>query len=181
MFTPSKLHWHCPTTWWVLGITVLAVLGGCSAPPRYSKLPPAPPAAIPMPPQAPAAIAKPPSPPVEEKAVSQARSGKEYRKDAADHLYKLQSQRIYKGRLPPMLEAVGVLDVEIDQTGWVKTLKWQRAPQHVPRVMAEIEHMVKTAAPYPIPKNMRQVTYTDVWLWHKSGQFQLDTLTEGQD
>jgi len=25
------------------------------------------------------------------------------------------------------------------------------------------------------------VTYTDVWLWHKSGQFQLDTLTEGQD
>ena len=25
-----------------------------------------------------------------------------------------------------------------------------------------------------------QVTYTDVWLWHKSGKFQLDTLTEGQ-
>jgi hypothetical protein len=25
------------------------------------------------------------------------------------------------------------------------------------------------------------VTYTDVWLWHKSGKFQLDTLTEGQD
>ena len=118
---------------------------------------------------------------MEEKAFSLARSGKEYRKDAAVHLYKLQSQRIYKGRLPPLLEAVGVLDVEIDQTGWVKTLKWQRAPHHVPRVMAEIEHMVKTAAPYPIPKNMRQVTYTDVWLWHKSGQFQLDTLTEGQD
>jgi periplasmic protein TonB len=25
------------------------------------------------------------------------------------------------------------------------------------------------------------VVYTDTWLWHKSGRFQLDTLTEGQD
>jgi protein TonB len=24
------------------------------------------------------------------------------------------------------------------------------------------------------------VTYTDTWLWHSSGRFQLDTLTEGQ-
>jgi periplasmic protein TonB len=24
------------------------------------------------------------------------------------------------------------------------------------------------------------VTYTDIWLWDKSGKFQLDTLTEGQ-
>jgi hypothetical protein len=27
---------------------------------------------------------------------------------------------------------------------------------------------------------MGSVTYTDVWLWDKSGNFQLDTLTEGQ-
>jgi hypothetical protein len=25
-----------------------------------------------------------------------------------------------------------------------------------------------------------RVTYTDTWLWDKSGRFQLDTLTEGQ-
>ena len=25
------------------------------------------------------------------------------------------------------------------------------------------------------------LVYTDTWLWHKSGQWQLDTLTEGQD
>jgi hypothetical protein len=29
--------------------------------------------------------------------------------------------------------------------------------------------------------NLRKVTYTETWLWHKDGQFQLDTLTEGQD
>ena len=26
-----------------------------------------------------------------------------------------------------------------------------------------------------------KVAYIDTWLWDKSGQFQLDTLTEGQD
>jgi hypothetical protein len=80
-----------------------------------------------------------------------------------------------------MLEAVGVLNVDIDHRGEVKAINWMRAPKHAPLVMAEIERMVKSAAPYPAPKLMRQVTYTDVWLWHKSGKFQLDTLTEGQD
>lgn len=112
---------------------------------------------------------------------SLARSPKEYRKDAASHLYGINKERIFKGRMPPMLQAVGVLDVDIDRQGQVKALSWKRAPKHVPEVMAEIERMVKAAAPYPVPQNLSQVTYTDVWLWHKSGKFQLDTLTEGQD
>ena len=114
-------------------------------------------------------------------ASSLARTPKEYRKDAASHLYGINKERIFQGRLPPMLQAVGVLDVDIDRQGQVKALSWKRAPKHVPEVMAEIERMVKAAAPYPAPKNLSQVTYTDVWLWHKSGKFQLDTLTEGQD
>jgi hypothetical protein len=112
---------------------------------------------------------------------SLARTAKEYRKDAASHLYGINKERIFKGRMPPMLQAVGVLDVDIDRQGQVKALSWKRAPKHVPEVMVEIERMVKAAAPYPAPKNLSQVTYTDTWLWHKSGKFQLDTLTEGQD
>jgi hypothetical protein len=100
---------------------------------------------------------------------------------AASHLYARHSQSIYKGRLPPMLEAVGVLNVDIDRHGSVKSVQWMRAPRHAPQVMQQIERMVKAAAPYPVPQHMSQVTYTDVWLWHKSGKFQLDTLTEGQD
>jgi len=112
---------------------------------------------------------------------STARNAKDYRKDAASHLYARHSQNIYKGRLPPMLEAVGVLNVNIDRHGSVKSVQWMRAPRHVPQVMQQIERMVKAAAPYPVPQHMSQVTYTDVWLWHQSGKFQLDTLTEGQD
>jgi protein TonB len=46
--------------------------------------------------------------------------------------------------------------------------------------MVEIERSVRKAAPYPAPIKMGSVTYTDTWLWEKSGRFQLDTLTEGQ-
>jgi hypothetical protein len=96
-------------------------------------------------------------------------------------LYKLNSDRIFKGRLPPLLYAIGVLDVELDRQGHVLGTHWKRAPNHAPEVMAEIEKTVRSAAPYPVPTRMGKVVYTDVWLWHKSGRFQLDTLTEGQD
>jgi len=148
----------------------LAVLQGCSTPPTPTTSqtqPPAPP------------LARPAEPPVAQ--TSQARTPKDYRRDAAQHLYARQPEKIYKGRLPPMLYAVGVLNVDIDRRGQVQAVNWMRAPRHAPEVMAEIEKMVRAAAPYPAPQHMAKVTYTDVWLWHKSGKFQLDTLTEGQD
>ncbi len=80
-----------------------------------------------------------------------------------------------------MLYAVGVLDVDLDAQGLVKRMNWRRAPRHAPEVMAEIERTVRAAAPFPAAQRVGAVTYTDVWLWHKSGRFQLDTLTEGQD
>jgi hypothetical protein len=55
-----------------------------------------------------------------------------------------------------------------------------RAPNHAPEVVAEIERSVRQASPFPAPVKMGRVTYTDTWLWDKSGRFQLDTLTEGQ-
>jgi periplasmic protein TonB len=148
---------------------MLAVLQACSTPPA--------------PPSASQTGTTPASPTTYGAATntSQARSAKEYRRDAASHLYARQPEKIYKGRLPPMLYAVGVLNVDIDRHGQVQNVHWTRAPRHAPEVMVEIEKMVRAAAPFPVPLHMTKVTYTDVWLWHKSGQFQLDTLTEGQD
>lgn len=177
-------------TFLALSAVGLGWLSGCSAPPTAKPTPspatsqvpvtpatPVVPAATPPDTVAqPAATAAAPSP-----AKSAARNAKDYRKDAASHLYARHSQSIYKGRLPPMLEAVGVLNVDIDRHGSVKSVQWMRAPRHVPQVMQQIERMVIAAAPYPVPQHMSQVTYSDVWLWHKSGKFQLDTLTEGQD
>jgi hypothetical protein len=111
---------------------------------------------------------------------SAAATPRAYRRDAASHLYGLNPQRIYKGKLPPLLYAIGVLEVDIDRMGRVSALRWMRAPRHAPEVIREIERTVRAAAPFPVPARMQRVTYTDTWLWDKSGHFQLDTLTEGQ-
>lgn len=171
--------------WALRGAMALAVLmAGCATPP-----PPPPPAPVvvvpppPPPPPPPVVVAPPPPPaPVEvlPTFVSHALSAREYRRDAAGHLYKKYSEQVFPGKLPPLLLAVGVLDVDIDKRGEVSAVRWTRAPNQVPAVMAEIERKVRAAAPYPAPVKMGQVTYTETWLWHKTGRFQLDTLTEGQ-
>ncbi len=145
---------------------------------------PLPPVAIA--PQAPVAPAKPPpalaaAPQASNSAaLSKAANPLDYRRDAASHLYGQNAHRIFAGKMPPMLYAIGVLQVEVDGRGQVTRLNWMRAPRHAPEVVAEIERTVRRAAPFPLPARMGEVTYTDTWLWHKSGRFQLDTLTEGQ-
>ncbi len=151
-------------------------LAGCSTPPASP-----PPPVQPAPVKAPVPVAKPVEAPKPQLPTSNARTPQEYRVDAAKHLYKLNGERVFKGRLPPMLYAVGVLDVEVDRQGQVTRTYWVRAPGHAPEVMKEIENTVRKAAPYPVPARMNKVVYSDVWLWHSSGRFQLDTLTEGQD
>lgn len=111
---------------------------------------------------------------------SSAATPRAYRADGATHLYGLNSERIYKGKMPPLLYAIGVLDVHIDRVGRVTRLDWTRAPRHAPEVIAEIERTIRNASPFPAPTRLGRVVYTDTWLWHKSGKFQLDTLTEGQ-
>ena len=107
-------------------------------------------------------------------------ASKTYRKDAAQHLYSRNADRIYKGMLPPMLYAIGVLQIQIDSKGQIRNLHWLRKPSHAPEVVAEIERTVRAAAPFPATGSRSNITYTDTWLWDQSGRFQLDTLSEGQ-
>ena len=163
---PSWLRW--------LLASAMAALAACKSPPpeapavQDSKMPSRDSAAAPLT----ATVAAP--------KASAAATARDYRKDAAAHLYSQNQQRIYQGKLPAMLYAIGVLEVDIDRQGRVARLHWARAPRHAPEVVAEIERTVRAAAPYPTPSRMGKVTYIDTWLWDKSGNFQLDTLTEGQ-
>ena len=153
-----------------------AWLAGCQSAPGVPPAPPPPPPAPQASEQAPA-----PAPtPITTTRNSSAATPRSYRQDAATHLYGLNRDRIYKGKMPPLLYAVGVLEVDVNDQGKVTGVHWLRAPRHAPEVMAEIERTVRAASPYPAPVRMGKVTYTDTWLWHKSGYFQLDTLTEGQ-
>ena len=160
-------------------LAAAAVLASCTStpppePPRAAVTPP-PPVARPAPAPQVAAV---PKMIIKSSAAADPRA---YRQDAASHIYSQNGERIWKGRMPPLLYAIGVLQVEVDGQGQVRNLNWMRAPKHEPEVIAEIERTVRAAAPFPVPARMSKVVYTDTWLWHKSGKFQLDTLTEGQD
>ena len=173
-------RWHL--VWPVLGV----VLAGCvskppvAVAPPQAEPPPSPVVHAPAHQPAPKAPAAAPAPEPEPTHVSKARSEREFRKDAARHIYEQNAHRIYTGRLPPLLKAVGVMDVVVDRRGHVLRVEWRRAPKHAPDVIKEIERTVMAASPYPAPIHLGQATYTDTWLWDKSGRFQLDTLTEGQ-
>ena len=111
---------------------------------------------------------------------SVARNLKEYRLDAAKHLYQANAEKIYKGKLPPLLYARGVVRVDISGEGEIVSIDWMRKPSHATEVIEAIEAKIRQASPFPAPLHLGHVTYTETWLWHKTGRFQLDTLTEGQ-
>ena len=169
-----------PRRFWLLRIffaAVAAIVSACKSGPALERLP--------APGEVPAADSSGITGPIlgdkGSARSSSASSPRAYREDGATHLYGLNADRIYKGRMPPLLYAVGVLNVEIDRVGRVTRLDWLRAPRHAPEVVAEIERTIRRASPFPAPVRLGKVVYTDTWLWHKSGKFQLDTLTEGQD
>ena len=112
--------------------------------------------------------------------VSSARTPKEYRHDAAKHIYGHNQHRIHQGKLPPLLYAIGVVTFEVREDGKIQSFDWMRKPKQAPEVIQEIERIIKAAEPFPAPTHLGRVHYTETWLWHKSGTFQLATLTEGQ-
>jgi len=114
--------------------------------------------------------------------VSQAATPKEYRLDVARHIYESYPTRIYKGRLPPLIHAVVVVETTVDAHGMPRDMKIVRGPSHAPDVTAAVQEMTVRASPLPIPARLSGgVKYTEIWLVNKDGRFQLDALTEGQN
>jgi hypothetical protein len=105
---------------------------------------------------------------------------REFRIDAARHLYNCYPKRVYKGKMPPMLYSVMMVETELDPTGAVVNISVVRKPaadEVAPWVMAAI----RRAAPFPAPQRMSgNVRFIEIFLVDKSGQFQVDSLTEGQ-
>jgi protein TonB len=114
------------------------------------------------------------------RTVSLAETPKAYRVDGARHLYTAYPERIYKGVLPPLLHAIVVVETEVDEGGHVRDIRMIRSPSHAPDVVLKVRDMIRAASPLPAPQRMGRTKYLDIWLVHKSGRFQLDTLTEGQ-
>lgn len=103
-----------------------------------------------------------------------------WRKQGAQHIYKRYASKIYKGKIPPLVYAVVVVETDVDAQGRVVNVTFSRTPSHAPEVPPQIAELIKEASPFPNPGRLGAHTYVDTWLWDKSGKFQLDTLTQGQ-
>ncbi|MBP7665550.1 MAG: energy transducer TonB [Burkholderiaceae bacterium] len=112
--------------------------------------------------------------------ASEADNDLAYRRDAARHIYASYPMRIYKGRMPPLLYGVMIVDTEVDAQGQILDVRVRRPPA-APEVGPWVVAMIRKAGPFPAPAKLGKAVYTDIWLVHKSGNFQLDTLTEGQN
>ena len=103
----------------------------------------------------------------------------EYRSDGARHLYAAYGKQIHKGKMPPLLYGIAIIETDIDGNGHVRNVRVVRQPAAA-EVGPWAVAMIEKASPFPAPGRMGAVKYTEIWLVDKSGRFQLDTLTEGQ-
>lgn len=149
------------------------MLAGCSLPPKTD---------TPGGTEGPGVQAPPgtPSTPTVRLITAQTPAVRAWRKQGAQHLYKAYAKQIYKGKIPPLVYAVVVVETDIDAQGNVTLVTYSRTPSHAPEVPPQIAQMIRAASPFPAPGKIGPHTYVDTWLWDKSGRFQLDTLTEGQ-
>ena len=113
--------------------------------------------------------------------ASSAANMRAYRMDAARHIYASYASRIYKGRLPPLIHGVVVVETTVDASGHPRDVKLVRGPSHAPDVSVAVMEMIRRAGPLPAPTRLGGARFTEIWLVHKDGRFQLDALTEGQD
>ena len=143
----------------LLSIATALLLAGGVAQAQFSVVP------------APATAAPPPP--------SAADTTQDYKKDFARHVYQAYPMRIYRGKLPPLLYSVMLTETQIAADGTVVDVSIRRPPA-IAAVAPWVVQMIKRAGPFPAPAKMGESTIMEIWLVDKSGNFQLDTLTEGQ-
>lgn len=114
--------------------------------------------------------------------ASLAGDARSYRMDAARYVYESYPTRIWKGRLPPLIHAVVVVETTIDSQGRPVSVQLVRGPSHAPDVSEAVMETIKRLSPLPSPTRFAGgLKFTEIWLVHKNGKFQLDALTEGQN
>lgn len=112
--------------------------------------------------------------------VSMAVDSRSYRLDAARSIYEAYASRIFKGKLPPLIHAVVVVETTVDNSGRPRDVRVVRGPSHAPDVTAAVVEMISRVS-LPMHSNAAGFKFTEIWLVTKDGHFQLDALTEGQN
>ena len=107
----------------------------------------------------------------------------DYKRAAAKHVVRKNKANTFTGRLPPMLPAVVVLNITVDETGRTIEVSVQRSldDEATAVAIASIYH----AGSLPSPRNLvagpgRSLTYSETFLFNADYRFQIRTLAPRQ-
>lgn len=102
-----------------------------------------------------------------------------YKYDVAEHIMRYNGAHTFSGKLPPMLPAVVVLSITVDQTGRATKVTVQRSRDQDASKVALAS--MQRAGQLPRPFNLatgpgRSLTFSETFLFNADYRFQLRTL-----
>ena len=108
----------------------------------------------------------------------------EYQKEIAIAIVGSNVEQTFKGKLPPLLRSVVVLQVSIDSQGMPARVTMFRSNGFVELEKSAIAAVYR-AAPYPVPGRSllaghSSITFTESFLFRNDGRFQVRTVAEQQ-
>jgi protein TonB len=105
----------------------------------------------------------------------------DYKFDAAVQIVQFNAAHTFSGKLPPMLPAVVVLRITVDESGRITDMWVQRAPEHGQLASEIAMASMHRAGVMPRPLNLangpdRLLSYSETFLFNADNRFQVRTL-----
>ncbi|MFC5459759.1 TonB C-terminal domain-containing protein [Massilia niabensis] len=106
-----------------------------------------------------------------------------YKTEVAQHVMRHNSEQAFSGRLPPMLPAIVVVNITVDEDGQLQDVAVQRSRD--PDASAVALASMRRSGPLPKPAsllatNMRSFTFSETFLFGERYRFQLRSLAGPQ-
>lgn len=164
--------------------TLAAVLAGCAS--RPLPPPPPPPAPAPIavaPAPAPVPVPPPVAAPVAPPALPLVASWEQYRLRAARMIMAANQDRTFSGKLPEPMQAIPVIQIQLNADGTLKLVDVMRVPRFAPEAAPMAVEAIRRAAPNgfgPVTNLPHPWQFTETFLYNDDLKFQLRTLVEGR-
>jgi hypothetical protein len=176
----------------VLGMGVaVALIAGCStrpaAPPPAAPPPPPPaatpapaPAAAPVPAPKPAAASPAPAAPASTlPAPGPVRNMNDVRMQAAKRIVAANPGATYLGKVPDLLLAIPVLEVELNADGSIKKIDVMRPPSQAPETVQMASDAIRRAAPFgDVSRLPKPWKFVETFLYRDDKKFKPRTLDQ---
>jgi protein TonB len=109
----------------------------------------------------------------------------DYKFDAAVQIVQFNTAHTFSGKLPPMLHAIVVLRITVDERGRITDMWVQRAPEHGLLASKIALASMHRAGAMPRPLNLangpdRSLSYSETFLFNAENRFQVRTLAPVQ-